>query len=197
MNKTKKNRRAFTLIELLVGIALSASVLIATYGVYMVSTKGFRQSTASAELTQNARISMERLSREIRQNIEILTPLPSDFTVGTPPSEIKFQDGHNYWPGIGKIQYITYKLEGTDLHRIVSHYAFEAAPDDWVLYSTLGSDGVSIPDEIFEPGSDQIKAQNITEIQFWGTKTITINLAVSNDIQTYHFETKALGRNIQ
>lgn len=193
-NAFKQKVKAFTLVELLVAIGVSAFILIAAYGVYIVGTKGFRQNTASAELTQNARISLERMSREIRQNVDILTELPLDPTAGAPPSEIKLQDGHNYWPGIGKIEYITYYLSGTDLHRKVSHYAFPALPNDWVLYSTQDANG-NLPSEVTD--LDQIKAENISQMQFWGDKVITINLSVSSGQNTYHFQTQALGRNIQ
>jgi len=189
-----KKNQAFTLVELLVVIAISSSILAGAYAVYVSSTKAYRTNIANSELTQNARIALERISREVRQSADIITAMPEDPSVGTPATEIKMQDGHNQWPGIGKIQYIRYYLSGSDLHRELTHYAFPDSSNDWVLYSTRGADNVE-PDKIID--SDQIKAEQMSQIQFWGVKNITINIAVSDGAQTYHFETKALGRNIQ
>ena len=187
-------KRSFTLVELLVAMAISSLVLAGAYGVYISSVKIYRTNTTSSELTQNARVALERISREVRQSADIITSMPENPTLGTPAVEIKMQDGHNQWPGIGKIQYIRYYLSGSDLHRELTHYAFPDSSDDWVLYSTRGADNVE-PDKIID--SDQIKAEQMSQIQFWGVKNITINIAVSDGAQTYHFETKALGRNIQ
>lgn len=193
LSKTK--HQSFTLIEMLTVVFLSMVIIVAGYSLYVMSYKSYQRNSASAELTQNARIALERLSRDVRQAIEILNNLPEDPSAGTPPSEIKFQDGHNFWPPAnGKIQYITYYLSGTDLYRKMSHYAFPTNPDDWVLWSTLDDSGQPATEYT---DSDQIKAQNISSLQFWGKNIITVHLEVSNDTSTYTFETKSLARNIQ
>ncbi len=179
-------------MELVVVMGLSALILVTSYSVYVVSIKGYRENTASAELTQNARISLERMSREIRQAAEIITVLPTDPTQGQPPSQIKFQDGHDLTDG--PIQYLTYYLVGTDLHRKASHFAFASDLNTWVLYSALDGNG-NPPTEYTD--SDNVKAQDISQLQFWGDKVITISLTVSNGTQSYQFQTQALGRNLQ
>lgn len=208
-SKMGKSRKAFTLVEILTVVFLSMIIIFAGYSLYLMSFESYQKNTASAELTQNARIALERMTRDIRQAVEILTILPTDPDSGTPSSTIKFQDGHNFWPvglpsptpsasgspALGKIQYVTYELEGTDLHRKLSHFAFGGSSDsNWVLWSTLDLDKGQ-PTEY--PDSDQIKAQNVTLLQFWGEETITINLTVSDGTSTYPFQTKVLGRNIQ
>jgi len=195
MNKSK----SFTLIEVLTAMTIGVLIIMAAYGVYNISYKSYKKNFASAELTQNARIALERMSRDIRQTTEILTNLPEDPGAGTPPSEIKFQDGHNFWPTSGQIQYITYSLSGTDLHRKISHYTFTvpcvtAPSSTWVLWSTRDGDN-NLPTECAD--TDVTKAEKISSLQFWGVKVITINLNVSDGVSTYQFETKALGRNIQ
>jgi len=195
MNKSK----AFTLIEVLTAMTIGILIIMAVYEVYNISYKSYKKNFASAELTQNARVALERMSRDLRQTTEILTNLPEDPGAGTPPSEIKFQDGHNFWPTSGQIQYITYYLSGTDLHRRLSHYTFtvpcETAPSiTWVLWSTRDGSNSLAPECT---DSDVVKAEKISSLEFWGVKVITINLATSDETSTYHFETKTLGRNIQ
>jgi prepilin-type N-terminal cleavage/methylation domain-containing protein len=205
-----RKKKAFTLIEILAVIFMSAIIATAGYTIYSMSYQSYKRNMASAELTQNARIALERMTRDIRQAVEILTKLPADPDSGTPPSELKFQDGHNFWPtgvtsptpspspsgqAVGKIQYVTYYLSGTDLHRKLSHFAFGGPTDNnWVLWSTIAPGGEK-PTEYTD--LDQIKAERVTSLQFWGEETITINLAVSDGTTTYPFQTQVLGRNIQ
>lgn len=190
MSKLKtstKKSRGFTLVEILTVVFLGSIIIIASHSIYLISYKSFKKNSASSELTQNARIALERTSREIRQAAEIETDLPIDPGVGTPPSAIEFQDGHD----TSKIQYITYYLSGTDLHRELAHYSFALTPDEWVPKSTV-VDGNS-PEK---HSTDEIKAEKISNLQFWGDQTITIRLSVSDGSSTYTFETKTLGRNI-
>lgn len=210
MKKNSKFRKGFTLIEILAVIFMSVIIVAAGYTIYSMSYQSFKKNSASAELTQNARVALERMTRDIRQAVEILTVLPADPGSGTPSSELKFQDGHNFWPvgvaspipspspsgqAIGKIQYVTYYLSGTDLHRKLSHFAFGGPSDNnWVLWSTLAPGGGQ-PTEYTD--LDQIKAEHITALQFWGEETITINLEISDGTTTYPFQTKVLGRNVQ
>lgn len=186
-------KKGFTLVEILTVVFLATLIIVASYTLYLISYQSYQRNSANAELTQNARIALERISRDVRQAVEILTDLPDDPGLGTPSSELKFQDGHNILEG-GQIQYVTYYLSGTDLHRKISHYTFTTSPDEWVLWSTLNEGGNS-PTEYTD--LDQIKAEKISQLQFWGTQVITIHLAVSNDTNTFYFETKSLGRNVQ
>lgn len=192
----ERSRRAFTLIESLTVVFLSVVIVFSAYSIYLMSTKAYKKNSESAELTQNARIALERMSRDIRQSAEFVTVLPSTPTEFEPPSEIKFQDGHNLGPGLlpteGKIQYITYKLVGTDLRRIISHYTF-SDPDIWVLWSAV--EGANFPTETIT--EDVVKAENVSLLQFWGNDLITMHLQVANNNNTYTFETKTLGRNVQ
>ena len=208
-NFQNRRRKGFTLLEMLTVVFLSLVIVVAGYSLYVMSYKSYQHNSASAELTQNARIALERMTRDIRQCVEILTVLPADPDSGTPVEELKFQDGHNFWPAdlpsptpsptgsptTGKIQYITFYLSGTDLHRKLSHYAFGGPSDNnWVLWSTLDTDG-NQPTEYTD--LDQIKAEKVETLQFWGEEIITINLEVSDGTTTYPFQTKVLGRNIQ
>lgn len=180
--RISKKSKGFTLVEILTVVFLGTIIIIVSYTVYLMSYKSYQKNSVSSELTQNARISLERMSREIRQANEILTNLPENQTGA--PSEIKFQDGHVITP----IQYIRYYISGTDLHREVSHYCLTPCTE-WVPWSTQNAD------EYID--LDQIKAEKISSLQFWGEGVITLRLAVSDDQSTYTFETKTLTRNAQ
>ncbi len=190
------SRRAFTLIESLTVVFLSVIIVTSAYGIYLMSMKTFTKNSASAELTQNARISLERMSRDIRQSSEFVTVLPTDPGSGTPPSEIKFQDGHiiGLEESEEEIQYITYYLNGTDLHKKTSHYFFATDPNIWVSWSTF-DESENPPTESTD--EDVVKAENISSLQFWGTNLVTINISVADSSTAYTFETKILGRNVQ
>ncbi len=195
-----KNSKGFSLVEILAVVFLSTIIVAAGYYLYSVSIRSFTKNSASAELTQNARVALERMSRDIRQSVDIVTALPESPDPGPLPSEIKFQDGHNFWPTAGSIQYITYSLSANhELHRKVSHFAFPDAPDDWVLWSTIRGTPAhpEYPTEYSDPNDDVVKAEEITTLQFWGNQLVTINLTVSDNVNTYQFETKTLGRNVQ
>lgn len=87
-----KNIKGFTLTEMIISVAIFALVLIIVYSSYSLSQRSYLEGENLAELTQNGRVILERISREIRQAKEIATELPQDRT--DPPDEIKFHDGH-------------------------------------------------------------------------------------------------------
>lgn len=187
-------RKGLILVEILTVVFFATLIIMAAYSIYLISYKAFKANSQKAELTQNARIALERMTRDIRQAMGVVTVLPETPELGTPPSELKFQDGHHYWASGEKIQYITYYLDGTDLHQKYSHYAFPTYPDIWVLWSAVDDEG-NPPTEYQD--SDVIKAEKIASLQFWGNRDITIHLSVSDGSSTYYFQTISLGRNIQ
>lgn len=184
-------RLGFTLLEILVAIAISSMLLGALYGVYLTSYKSYTKSMGKAELNQNARIAMERITRDLRQAQKITTSLPptGDDELNPPAGEIQFQDGHD----TSKIQYIRYFLSGGNLHRQVIHYYFNADTSDWVSWDAEDEYGPA-QQSIDE---DTIRADKITSLSFFGNELITIDLISSDDSGTYNYESKVLGRNIQ
>lgn len=56
------------------------------YAVYLFQQRAYRSGESSAEIIQNGRVVLERVTRELRQAKKIINSLPDD--------EIKFQDGH-------------------------------------------------------------------------------------------------------
>lgn len=92
LNSCKANLTGFTLTETIISIAIIGLVMVVVYSSYILSRQSYLDGENIAEFTQNGRVILERLSREIRQAKEIVTELPQDRT--DPPDEIQFQDGH-------------------------------------------------------------------------------------------------------
>lgn len=189
-----KKRLGFTLVEILVAMVAGTLILITLYSVYVVNSQSYRRSINQQELAQNARISLERMSRDIRQADRIVTPLPPTATdpLNPPPSYIQFQDGHE----TTKIQYIKYYLTDHNLKRQMIHYSFSSDPNTWVAWNVQDQYG-NLPDEIIDPALDAVKADKISALKFYGQKIIEMELQVANTENTFNFRTKVWGRNIQ
>lgn len=188
-----KGRLGLTLTEILVGITMSTLLIGALYGVYLVSHKSYVRSVKQAELNQNARIAMERMTRDLRQTTRIITVLPptNTDTVNNPaPSEIEFQDGHN----TSNVSYIKYYLDDTNLKRQLFHYSFSADPDTWVTFDAL--DNLNMPpSQIID--EDTVKADSISTLQFYGqSNLVNINLIVTKETLNYNYQTAVYARNI-
>ena len=190
-------KKGLTLIELLMAVSLSAILLGALYAVYSISYQAYKSGINKAELNQNARIAMERMSRDLRQTNCLVTSLPKNINTFNPPSnEIKFQDGHD----TEQIQYIRYFHDGTDLKREVTHYYISSDTDKWVEYNTIAPEG-STRIEIPNPaGEARTIADKITSLKFYGSDTserlINIEITASNSAGTYTYKTIISARNI-
>lgn len=179
--------KGFTLIEVLVAIGISVVLLASAYELYFLANKTWIQSNVKYEVRQNARIALERMSRDIRQSDKIISSLPIDNT--NPPSEIKFQDGHI----TNKIQYITYKLEETNIKKVYSHFSFSSSPETWVYWDTKDGTGQS-PTETIDLG--EIISENISSVTFWGVTAINVSLVSTIGTYQESYETIITARNI-
>lgn len=90
--KFDKKQKGFTLTESLVVVFIFILILGAVYSAYVLNQQAYRQGETAAELNQNGRVILERMTREIRQAREMVTVLPEE-RIG-PSQEILFQDGH-------------------------------------------------------------------------------------------------------
>jgi len=88
----EKLNRGFTLTEIIIVIAIFTIIIGVISSAIVYSQKSYALGGNVAEIIQNGRVIIERMSREIRQAKKIITPLPEERI--SPPSEIKFQDGH-------------------------------------------------------------------------------------------------------
>lgn len=88
----KESNRGFTLVEVIVVTAIFIIIIGVIYSIILYSQQSYAVGKNVAEIIQNGRVLIERMSREIRQAKKIITLLPEEEI--NPPSEIKFQDGH-------------------------------------------------------------------------------------------------------
>lgn len=191
MIKNPKKLKGFTLVEILVAVFLGTIIVMAGYSVFNMSYKSYKKNYANTELNQNARIALERMSREIRQARDITTTLPENAIDAL--SAIQFQDGHGIVqtgvPTNCDFLYITFSLSGNDLHRQLNYYYLLTDPNTCIKWDTYGAIESALV-------IDEIKAQQITDLQFWGTqKTVSIHFTVTDGQSSYQFETKTTARN--
>ncbi|MEA1963476.1 MAG: prepilin-type N-terminal cleavage/methylation domain-containing protein [Patescibacteria group bacterium] len=139
MKKNKNIKTGFTLIETIVAISLFTIVILTSNSMFVMSQKIYKKGSALSELSQNARISLDKISRELRQSNDLIT----DFSLISTSSEIFFQDGHDN----NEITYIKYFASSTDLIRKNLAYEFSANPGVYVYYGSIDAWGQP-PDEI-------------------------------------------------
>ena len=92
MIKQKILKSGFSLTESLVVLSIFVIIVVAVFSAYEFSQKGYSEGENISELTQNGRVILERLTREIRQAKVVVPPFPE--TEDTATSTILFQDGH-------------------------------------------------------------------------------------------------------
>ncbi len=89
-----KNNLGFSLTESVVSVAVLVLIFTVIYSVYLFNQKAYQEGETMAELTQNGRVILERIARELRQAEAIVTVLPQTDQGAGNPVEIEFQDGH-------------------------------------------------------------------------------------------------------
>ena len=94
MIKKRNSQFGFTLIESIVAITVFILISIVRYSAYLFNQRAYLEGEKMAELTQNGRIVIERITREVRQATDIVTVLPQIDQGAANPMEIEFQDGH-------------------------------------------------------------------------------------------------------
>ena len=139
MKKKKNIKNGFTLIETIVAISLFTTVILVSGSMLTMSQKIYNKGSALSELSQNARISLDKISRELRQSNDLIT----DFSAVATSSEIFFQDGHNN----NEIIYIQYFASSTNLIRKNLAYEFSTDPGIYVHCDSINIFGQS-PDEV-------------------------------------------------
>lgn len=187
MKKLLKNNFGFNLLEVIVSISLFIIIVLLINSLFLVSQKSFTSGTNRGELTQNIRVVVDRLSRELRQAAAIATTLPASSS--TPVNEILFEDGHD----ISEINYIRYYLNGSDIKREYRFYYYASAPATHVRWNSIDGFGNSPTASTTE---DYIVGQYLSSMQFWGTHNlINIKIELLKAGKTSKIETAVNKRN--
>ncbi len=172
-------------MEAMVAIVLFLVVVLTVGSIYIMSQRVNRQGSNIMELTQNARVCLDRMSRDLRQAANIVTELSTT----TPTNEIFFQDGHNS----DEITYIKYYLDGTDLKREHLAYYFSSDPGIYVYYNDV--DSLGNPPEKTILG-DRIIGEYFSKLDFYGgDDLIEIWLNLNKDEFSSTFNTTIYTRN--
>ena len=180
------NNKGFTLLETICAMALFLEVVLLVGSMFIIAQQTYRQGAGQGELIQNARVCLDRLSRELRQSDYLVTDISS---TSTPANEIFFQNGHDS----SDINYIRYYLDGTDLRRERSVYFFSSDPAVYVYYNSVNAFGNPPTPQVLR---DEVIGEYFNQIAFYGEQglvNIDFNLAKQKNDLT--ISTKAYIRN--
>ena len=186
MSENNKSESGFSLIETIVSLSLFVLAILLVMQLYSNLNKGYQAGSDRAEVTQNARVSLDRLSREVRQAVHFVGNLP--VSLATASSTLEFQDGHDQ----STINYIKYYLSGTNLTRETKYYYFAATPSTHVRWYDL-SNGSS---PTSTTTSSSVIGEYFSQLKFYGTSTgVTVNATILKNSNRYNLETNIYTRN--
>ncbi|MBI4135340.1 hypothetical protein HY477_01235 [Candidatus Uhrbacteria bacterium] len=183
--------KGFTLLEVLISLGGGILVLFAVLNIFSLSREALRVGGQRAELTQNARIALERIARDLRQAETLVSALPETDSdpENPPPSEIEFYDGHDP----DALTYIRYHLVDGTLLRELSYYAFPSDPNVRVYHNTLDQFG-NLPDKTVT--EDLTVAELVLNLEFFGEENITILITVAQSDISITVPTTIFARNL-
>lgn len=132
--RLSKDERGFTLPEMMVTMVIMIVMLFSLYSIFDMSLRVFSFGNDEVEATENARIGLERMERELRaaypadradpnkRYLFFTTSNPGAGAVPATSNQVTFGndlngDGKVTCPGGGTCEYITYKLTGSTLVR--------------------------------------------------------------------------------
>ena len=188
MKDSLKKPAGFTIVEVLVSISLFVIMLLLVNSLYVVSQRAYTKGSGKGEIAQNARVCLDRMSREIRQSLDIITALPISGS-GTLPSEIFFRDGHD----INQITYIYYYLDDDQLIRQHRAYYFPAEPGVYVTLSSINGFG-NPPDVLIL--EDRVVGEYFNSIGFWGEDgLVNIEMELEKNEDSINVNTSVYSRN--
>lgn len=179
----------FSLIEVVIAMTISIILLMITVSTYYINQKTYQKNDTRAELSQNGRVILDRLARELRQTQDIITVLPTDDSdPDALPNYIEFQDGHN----TSKITYIKYRQTGQNIERIVNRYYFNGDQATDVHQNDLDQYGnLAIKEEL----ENEVIGEFVSDIEFWGDGLVNIKLDLAKGAETTSLITAIHGRN--
>lgn len=199
--QNQKFLTGFTIVEVLITVTIFVLIVVILFSIYWASQKFYQRGEARAELLQNGRVVLERMTREVRQAEEIITALPQmpDNPDNPPPQEIEFQDGHipSPYQYLGSdYYYVRYYLatSSQELYRQYRVYCFDPCAICSAYFrwnDTLGEDQVH-PCNLEE----KIIGEYVKETKFWGSGSINISLILTKQSEEINLQTEIFGRNL-
>jgi type II secretory pathway pseudopilin PulG len=203
-----KKQLGFTLTEVLVIIVIFGFVVGAVYSGYILSQRSYREVEKLAEITQNGRVILERIIREIRQAREMVTELSPSESEAT--SILEFEDGHTPVPTryqeLGsQYYYIRYYIPtGTkNLNRQYIVYCSDEC--DFTNCQPASETCTNVCSNYYRWNAplvhpcileDRSIGEYVKELKFWGFTTISLSLTLEKGGKEIKLRTKILGRNL-
>lgn len=185
----KIENKGFALMELLVTIVILVLISAAIYASFSLSQRAYRESEISAEVTQNGRVIMERMTRDIRQARNITGNLPEEESSAA--EEIIFEDGHTS----EQYHYVRYFKINAIIKREVSGYYFSGDPmETLVPYNSLPPSGQSLLTKTLEQA--RTIGECVSILRIWKSEVINVDLGLTKNNKALYLETKILGRNL-
>lgn len=185
------NKTGFTLLETLIGITIGALLLGLVLAVYTLTIRSVQASETRSELTQNSRVIIERLTRDLRQTRALATILPptADDPLHPPPSTLEILDGHN----TAGYRYLRYYLDNASLKRQVKQYYFATDPTVFVPWDAEDDFGNPPLTTVLE---DELAGQYVSNLKFYGIDLIYIELTLTKGNITHTAASAVFGRNL-
>lgn len=184
--EAERKTKGFTLLETVISIGLFVMAVLLVTSMYTIIQRAYKTGSDKAEVTQNARVSLDRMSREIRQAVHYVGTLPNSTSTAT--STLEFQDGHDQ----STVNYIKYYLSGNNLVREFKYYYFDATPSVHVRWYDLS--GSTKPTATTT--SSVIMGEYFESLGFYGTSTgVNVEMSIKKNNSTYNIETLLYTRN--
>lgn len=181
-------QKGFTLVEVLITIAIFVLIFVAIFSIYLTGSGFYRKGETQAELLQNGRVILERVSREIRQAREIVTELSESESEGV--SSILFEDGH----ATTTYQYIHYWQDGNLVKREVIGYYFSGdSTQTLVPWDSTPPSGQTLEEKTLV--GPQIIGEYVFLLKIWGPRVVSISLILEDRGERVNLKTKVFGRN--
>ena len=190
------HRNGFSLVELLIALGVSSILVAITVSTYSLFRRGIAQDNSKAQLSQNGRVALDRISREIRVTPQILTQFPDNLADPDPvqPHEIEFQDGFLATSDTDYLTYHRYWLSGSTLMMDIKQYTFQSNPTVRVSATSTDTNGNPPVATVL---SSQAIAQTVAIFSLYGAKPLEIDITTSDVTgQSFTLRTTITGRNI-
>jgi len=212
-----QNQKGFSLCELLVVLAIFIIVVIAISYLHLLTQQAYQKGQDLAEISQNGRVILERITREIRQAKELVTELADEETGAS--STLEFEDGHTPAPPryqeLGsEYYYIRYYIpaDTQNLNRQYRVYCFDncdftnCQPQSDTCTNVCPSTGYhrwNATRESPTPTSthpcvleDRTIGEYVAGLGFWGWPVINVSTSLEKEDKSINLRTKVFGRNL-
>ena len=166
-------RSGFTLIEVLLATTLSVGLIGLAGTAYVQSQRLTVAQADELTVAQNARVLVDRVSRDVRQTTEFTATLPDNSLEGA--DSIEFVDGHE--PDESGPYYLQYELADGQIWRRRLYYYRPSQPTVRVSYNpseVLYEEGAGAPDNGLVRHVDEsiAVADGVQQLSFWGSASL-------------------------